>query len=927
MNVRGWVFVFAFAFSPAWAQVPTGVSEDPVELLNQARSLQQQGRYADAEFLLKRSLAIREKILGTDHPDVASSLNNLGLLYIRQGQYAQAEPLLKRSLTIDEKVVGPDHPDVATSLNNLAGLYDHQGQYAQAEPLYKRSLVIRGKALGPNHPDVAQSLNNLAALYHTQGQHAQAEPLFKRSLEIREKALGRDHPSVATSLNNLAELYRAQGLYAQAEPLYKRSLTILEKVLGPDHPSVATSLNNLALLYDRQGQYAQAEPLLKRSLAIFEKALGPDHPSVATSLNNLAFLYKSQGQYAQAEPLFKRSLAIYEKALGPDHPDVATCLNNLASLYESLGQYAQALPLARRASATYRQRIIAGGTGDAAVQEAAENQKGFRLHLSLLSRNPDAEPSDKITDESFQIAQLAQASGTASAIAKMTLRFASGDDALASLVKRKQDAAERLAKEEAQLVAAASKRPEERKTADEQRLRDSIAALGKGIIALNAELSQHFPEYQELTRPEPVPVNQIRALLKPGEAMLVYILREKGSFLWVVQPNGAEFLPLKVDLKEVTAKVAAVREQMDVDDGTIKRVDVNELHQLYQTFFAPALPKLTGVTHVMVVPAGPLQSLPFGMLVASPPPAIKSHVDYRRVDWLVKHYAFSVLPSVSSIQAFRKFAKESQALDPFAGFGDPLIGETNSLTRGKRRKADVASVFRGVKVRGDAVKSAPTSRATDIADVDTLRKLDRLPETADELHAMSKALNAGADAIWLREYATETRIKGMDLSKYRNLSFATHGLMAGDIDGAGEPGLVMTPPKQGTLEDDGYLSAGEIAKLKLNADWVVLSACNTAAADGTPGAEGLSGLAKAFFYAGARSLLVSHWPVVSQATVPLTTGMLKEYQANPTHGKAEAHRKAMLALINTPNHPEYAHPLFWAPFVVVGEGGAGGAQR
>lgn len=147
--------------------------------------------------------------------------------------------------------------------------------------------------------------------------------------------------------------------------------------------------------------------------------------------------------------------------------------------------------------------------------------------------------------------------------------------------------------------------------------------------------------------------------------------------------------------------------------------------------------------------------------------------------------------------------------------------------------------------------------------------------------------------------------------------------MAGELKGVGEPGLILTPPKLGTLEDDGYLSASEIAKLKLNADWVILSACNTAAADGTPGAEGLSGLAKAFFYAGARSLLVSHWPVASGATVPLTTVMLKEYDNNSKLGKAKAQRKAMLDLMNTPAHPEYAHPLFWDPFVVVGEGGVG----
>jgi CHAT domain-containing protein len=574
--------------------------------------------------------------------------------------------------------------------------------------------------------------------------------------------------------------------------------------------------------------------------------------------------------------------------------------------------------MARRASAIYRQRIVTGGADNESVREASKNRPGFTRHLRLLAANPDKEPSEKIADEAFQIVQLEQASGTASAIAKMASRFASGDDALAGLIKQKQDAGERRTARETQLVAAASKQPQERKTESEQQLRDDIARAGKEIETIDAELTRRFPEYQELTRPEPATVSQIRALLKPREAMLVYSLGNSG-FLWVVKPDGAVFIPLPVSVKDVAAKVATIRAAMEFD-GTdqSRRVDVGLLHELYQLLWAPAASLLVGVKHVMVVPSGPLQSLPFGMLVALSPPVITSDADYRQVDWLAKHYAFSVLPSVSSIQAFRQFAKAGTSQEPFAGFGDPLIGGTGGTTRSKRAKLDVATVFRNVTTKTDAQTGAP---ATEIADVEAIRSAPRLPETADELRAMAKALKSDQKSLWLQENATETKIKQLDLSKYRTLAFATHGVMAGEIKGAGESGLILTPPQQGTAEDDGYLSAGEIAKLKLNADWVVLSACNTAAADGTPGAEGLSGLAKAFFYAGARSLLVSHWPVASEATVPLTTGMLKEYETNPDQGKAEAHRKAMMALMATPDHPEYAHPIFWAPFVVVGEGG------
>jgi CHAT domain-containing protein/Tfp pilus assembly protein PilF len=888
-------------------------------LNNLAALYRAQGQYALAEPLFKRSLAIREKALGLDHPDVGMTMSSLGNLYLFQVQYAQAEPLFKRSLAIREKALGLDHPDVATTLINLAALYRAQGQYALAEPLFKRSLAIREKALGLDHPDVGMSLNYLASLYQAQGQYALAEPLFKRSLAILEKALGPDHPQVATSLSNLAALYRAQGQYALAEPLIKRALAIKEKSLGLDHPEVVASLINFAALYQAQGQYALAEPLLKRSVAIKEKSLGLDHPSVATSLHNLAALYHAQGQYAQAEPLFKRALAIHEKSLVADSPLIASSLTGLASLYQAQGQIAPALALSRRASAIYRQRIVAAGVEDSASQEAAASQVGLFRHLSLLALNPEQEPVPNLTDEALQTVQLAQSSGTASAIAKMAARFATGDDALAVLARRKQDAAKRRNKDEAQLVKAASQPPAKRDGVREQRLRESVAQTAKELEAIDAELTQRFPAYQELARPEPVTVAKVQALLRPGEAMLAYGMSDD-AYVWVITPKQSSFRALPVKRKDLETQVARVRSQMALDgaDQGIK-VSVDVLHGLYNSLFAPIVPELAGVTHVMVVPTGPLQSLPFGMLVTAPVMPIKTRADYRKVPWLIKKYAFSVLPSVSSIQAFRQFAKTQQAKGAFVGFGDPVLGTQSDLTRGVRAKLDVAGVFRNV---GAATGAGAAGRA-DIADVDFIRGTPSLPETAGELRNMARILKAEASTVWLQEQATETRVKTMDLSRYRTLAFATHGALAGQVSGAGEPGLLLTPPKVGTLEDDGYLSASEIARLNLNADWVVLSACNTAAADGTPGAEGLSGMAKAFFFAGARSLLVSHWQVATEATVPLTTVMLKEYEAHPKRGKAQAQRKAMLALMNTPGRPEYAHPLYWAPFVVVGEGGAG----
>ena len=158
------------------------------------------------------------------------------------------------------------------------------------------------------------------------------------------------------------------------------------------------------------------------------------------------------------------------------------------------------------------------------------------------------------------------------------------------------------------------------------------------------------------------------------------------------------------------------------------------------------------------------------------------------------------------------------------------------------------------------------------------------------------------------------------LAKNRIVHFATHGAVAGEISSSAEPGLLLTPPDKASETDDGYLSASDIAGLKLDADWVILSACNTAAGD-AKGAEALSGLARAFFYAGARSLLVSHWEVASEPTVNLITKAVDELKHDPKIGRAEALRRSMLSMIDKGKNEE-AHPAVWAPFVLVGEGGA-----
>jgi CHAT domain-containing protein/tetratricopeptide (TPR) repeat protein len=325
--------------------------EVATSLNNLGNVLNATGDYAAARPLHERALAIREKALGPDHPDVATSLNNLAGLFWRAGDFTTARPLHERALEIRERALGPDHPDVATSLSNLAVLLFETGDFAAARPLIDRALVIDEKALGPGHPIVANDLNRLAILLQTTGDYAAAGPLLERALAIRETALGPDHPDVATSLNDLALQFSITGDYAAARPLLERAAKIQEKTLGPYHPFLANTLTNLATVLADTGDYAAARPLFERTLLIWEKTLGPDHPDVGTSLNNLGTLLVMMGDYAAARPMFERTLLIWEKTLGPEHPDVALVLSSLANLLTTMGEYEAARPLQERSLA------------------------------------------------------------------------------------------------------------------------------------------------------------------------------------------------------------------------------------------------------------------------------------------------------------------------------------------------------------------------------------------------------------------------------------------------------------------------------------------------------------------------------------------------------------------------------------------------
>lgn len=817
------------------------------------------------------------------------------------GNYAEALPLAQAMVTSLEKTTNAR--DLAGALNNLAQIRADQGHDDEAEPIYKRAIGLMETSTRLDSVEVAPVLNNLAALYQRQGRFAEAEPLFKRALVVREKSLPRDHPDVGQALNNLATFYVKQERQADAEPLLQRALAIYQKAVGPDHPAVATILNNIGQVDRDLNRDAEAEAPIRRSLAIREKVLGPDHPDVARSLNNLAGLYQHQRRYADAEPLYRRALAIREKALGPDHPDVVISTSNLAYFLYTAGRNAEALPLAE--------------------QTLPNDRAQLRVVLPVLftARQQYLLPDERAFDEALAAIQRNTRSSAGAAVDKLAVRMAAGTDRLAELVRRDQDLAAEAETLDKAIVAAVSKPPAQRDVTAEQRSRSRLAAITTERAALQKTLAVEFPDYASLSNPLPLTVRDIQPLLSAEEAMVVFSVVDRQSYVIAITREGVDWQEIPLGADVLAQQVSAFRTGLDVGkasdaSGKSGRFDLARAYELYAALLDPVAARIRQKRSLMVVPSGALTALPFHLLVTErPQAAIPDALEgYRSAAWLLRRHAVSVLPSVVSLKSLRAMARTDQSIKPMTGFGDPVFNPALEVPADRRGAGSMA-----------AARSLATSAYSEFwrgAGVDRARlaqALPRLPDTADELNAVARYVGAADADIHMGRDASETTLKRAPLASYGIVYFATHGLVAGDIKGVGEPSLALSIPAQPTELDDGLLTASEVAQLKLNADWVVLSACNTIAGD-KPGAEALSGLARAFFYAGARALLVSHWAVDSAAATRLTTSTFELLGTEPGLGRAEALRRAMLTYADDASSPRNAYPAVWAPFALIGEG-------
>lgn len=552
---------------------------------------------------------------------------------------------------------------------------------------------------------------------------------------------------------------------------------------------------------------------------------------------------------------------------------------------------------------------------------------------------PPIPSPEELRSEAFVAAQYSLISAAAAALDRTTARVASGSGALAGLEQERDTKLAELDAIDKQFAALTEKGGDTE--AQRRDLTTRRAAVRDAVTAIETRIQKEFPAYFDLTRPKAMAIAEVQRLLNPDEGLVMILVSDDASYTWAITREGATWSrseAMKADL--LLKKVEGLRDSMQVDKArgagrqppaggqtapaapAAPAFDRKLAYEIYKELLAPSEAVLKGKQVLLTNVTGALTALPLSLLVTEAPTGNDAdNGDLAQTAWLGDRYAMAELPAVSSLNSLRclliadpkaahpgcravaasqAYTRQRSATTVLAGYGAPTL-----LGAGDSRGADLPGVT-GQMYNGK------------FADPEKLRKLAYLPSAKSELDTLGKEFGSKA-AILTGDAATESAVKRSPaLTGARFLVFSTHGLLATEVGSNAEPGLVFTPPKVASEQDDGLLSASEAAQLKLTADLVVLSACNTAAGDGTPGADGLSGLARAFFFAGARSLMVSHWSVSDAATSILMTRTFSHIQSGDVVNRARAMQAAMKE-VRTTGALQFANPKYWAAFTMVGE--------
>jgi CHAT domain-containing protein/Tfp pilus assembly protein PilF len=805
------------------------------------------------------AFAIREK-LAPRSLELAVSLNTLAVVAFRRGDLAGADELYKRSEELRE-VLAPGTLRLGTLLGNRAMVAQNRGDMARADELYRKGLGIVERA-APGSREEAFLLNGLGTLASDREDLAAAEAFYRRALKNFE-TLTPDGVEVAGCLHNLGNIAFKREDFQAAEGFYRRAMTLRERLV-PGSLDMAASLQGLGGTATRLGRLDEAESLLTRSLALKRK-LAPGSLVEANALLELGKLDEARRDLPGALRHYAATLAIREK-LAPRRWPEAEARWAMARVERQMGDAAEATTAILEAVRVLdEQRPSLGGGGLARESFEAKFDDAYREAAELLVEQGRPE-------EAFDVVERSRARGLLALLAERDVMPAVEIPPERVKEEREVDA------EYDKIAGRIERLSSERDAADLAELRSRLDALRDRRDAFIAELRRASPRLAALRYPEPLKLLDVRASLAPGTVLVSYCVGEAQTLLFVLggssDPKPAVF--------RIPLGRAALRERVTSLRGFIERGRavaepegplLGQAARLYDELLRPAEAELAPARRLLILPDGPLHALPFAALVRSREP-----LQYL-VEWKPLHSSVSATVYAQLRQTPRKFASQPVSL---AAFGDPELPQN----AGAATEPDA-----GILTRARSLRPLPFSRS--------------------EVRGIASLFGRAATPYLGRD-ATEERADALGPG-VRYVHFATHALL--DRRYPLDSGLVLTPPPPGvTGRENGVLQAWEILqKVRLDADLVTLSACETGLGR-EMGGEGLISLSRAFEYAGARSVVASLWEIADRSTGEL---MLRFYRGlSEGLPKDEALQAAQVAMLHTPGSK---HPFHWAAFELSGD--------
>jgi len=910
---------------PAWraliAEIKSAPAPDPQLLaLSEAvlaRKLVGKATNAEQLALATDALRIAREHHLTDSPDFVTVLSSYVFKEAEYGRAEKAEPYIAELLAATKRHFG-EHSLEWAEANSAIGITLYNMGRHDADLAYGRvrrdvSLVCLPK----DDPRTGGALYSYGIYLSMNGLLTEALAQEFAALDWLQTNQPTDYETQILVLKELGGLLRNVSRLGEAEMVLRRTMDLQAQYMPDDWYERSQTVGWLGNVLSGQGRDEEAVAVYKAALDFAGRERNVKMPLGASGMyRRWADLLQAQGHFAEALELRGQALAQMAGA-AQDHPEVARARLELASTLLLEHRVDEAAALARPAIETVRRRfpendgrrpgaevmyarVVAYQSGAEAGYAAL---KGPTAKIEELMLNPGTQRGDLVAyapllnggfalmgklalltardEEAFRAFQLTGMSRIVSVMHDNALRSATRDPAENGLVVQLQDVIRQrrsLERERSAAIAAGID------AAGIAQLQARLGEVDRRIAATVGELDARYPQFRERARPAPVSLATFRASMSRSEILIMPLVLEDGTYTIALTREGMHWG------KSATNQFTA-RKLIDRLRGSIEAAQADPAapfdraaaRALYQAVIPASLRPLMASHHNLLwYASGRLASIPPAMLIEDA--AVRS--PRAQIPWLVRSHAITVLP------ALRRGSAEAPAARPFdfLGIGAPILQERAN------------SPSRGLAIAHDAIETGAMAR------------LPGLPGAGRELEAMRAAFGSGGGGTVLSgANATKARLLAEPLDRYGVLAFATHALTSGMLPGLTEPALVLTPSAD-LANDNGVLTASEIAALRLKADWVILSACNTAAGSGGGDSE-YSGLASAFVDAGARALLVSHWPVRDDATARLTVATVMG-----THrglSRAEALRQGMLALMADRHLKGARNPAVWAPFVLI----------